>query len=98
MARAVPDGGGFVTKWLALTALISLIVVGCAATAERLGDRPISEGEKLYRANCRSCHTLRNPGRYTDEQWPPLVERYAGRINLSEESQQRIIEYLLSAN
>ena len=58
----------------------------------------MSEGEKLYRANCRSCHVLRNPASYTDEQWPPLVTRYGDRIHLPPESQQKILDYLLNAN
>ena len=58
----------------------------------------MSEGERLYRANCRSCHTLRNPTSYTDEQWPPLVHRYGERIHLSPETQQKIVDYLLSAD
>ena len=84
--------------WLALTAAILLIVGGCAGKRLPPPGQPMSEGERLYRANCRACHTLRNPASYTDEQWPPLVHRYAGRINLPPETQQKIVDYLLNAN
>jgi len=87
-----------VRKWLALTALILLIMAGCVARVRPGMQVSMSEGERLYRANCRSCHLLRNPASYTDEQWPPLVERYGSRIPLSPETKQKIVDYLLSAN
>ena len=85
-------------KRLALPAAILLIVIIGCAMKNTPRSAPMSEGERLYRSNCRACHTLRNPTSYTDEQWPPLVQRYGGRIHLTPESQQKIVDYLLSAN
>ncbi len=85
--------------WLALAAaFLLIIVISCAVKHLPEPQSKISEGERLYRANCRSCHTLRDPASHTDEQWPGLVHRYGDRIHLSPESQQKILDYLLRAN
>ncbi len=85
--------------WFALAAaFLFIIMIGCAVKHLPESKSAMSEGERLYRANCRSCHTLRDPASQSDEQWPGLVHRYGDRIHLSPESQQRILDYLLSVN
>ena len=55
-------------------------------------------GERLFRSNCRSCHTLPNPKSQTDSDWVALVKRYGGRLDLVTEVQAEIIAYLQSVN
>ena len=78
---------------LLLLALASLL--GCAGTQ---GYSSMSSGERLFRANCRSCHILPKPAKYNDAAWDSLVTRYGDRINLSNADRFEILEYLHSAN
>ena len=58
----------------------------------------MTSGERLFRSNCRSCHTLPNPKSQTDSDWVALVKRYGGRLDLVTEVQAEIIAYLQSVN
>lgn len=75
---------------------LAVVVIGCGG-AYRSGYQ-ITEGERLFRANCRSCHVLPRPAKYTDEEWPLLVKRYGEKIRLADSSQAAIIEFLTANN
>ncbi len=76
----------------------SICLLGCAASNTYRAGEVMSEGERLYRANCRACHSLRDPASHTDAEWPGLVRRYGGKISLTPETEQKILNYLQSAN
>jgi mono/diheme cytochrome c family protein len=57
-----------------------------------------SEGQRLFRANCRTCHRLPSTKSKTDSEWPALVARYGERAKLSPEQIDLIIAYLQAAN
>ncbi len=80
-----------------LGCLCALLLLGCAAKNSRSAHE-MTEGERLYRANCASCHSLRNPADYTDEQWVKYVAKYGEKLNLSEEKQAKILSHLQSSN
>jgi mono/diheme cytochrome c family protein len=44
-----------------------------------------SDGERAFRANCQTCHTLPNPRMKSDGDWPKFVQRYGGRAILTQE-------------
>ena len=54
----------------------------------------MTSGERLFRSNCRSCHTLPNPKSQTDSDWVSLGKRYGSQIDLVPEVQAKIIAYL----
>ena len=58
----------------------------------------MTSGERLFRSNCRSCHTLPNPKSQTDSDWVTLVKRYGSQIDLAPEVQAKIIAYLQRVN
>ncbi len=58
----------------------------------------MTSGERLFRSNCRSCHTLPNPKSQTDSDWVSLVKRYGSQIDLVPEVQAKIIAYLQRVN
>ena len=58
----------------------------------------MTRGERLFRSNCRSCHTLPNPKSQTDSDWVSLVKRYGSQIDLVPEVQAKIIAYLQRVN
>lgn len=78
-----------------LTVLAGLAILGCVGPPSQSNRPP---GELAFRQYCQTCHVLPRPARYTDSQWPPLVERYGERAKLSNETQALILDYLLAAN
>ena len=58
----------------------------------------MTSGERLFRSNCRSCHTLPNPKSQTDSDWVTLVKRYGSQIDLVPEVQAKIIAHLQRVN
>ncbi|HDP98187.1 MAG TPA: cytochrome c [bacterium] len=74
---------------------ILFICIGCAGS---LSQKTMTEGERLYRARCRSCHSLINPNKYSDSSWELFVEKYGQNINLTEKESRLILEYLTENN
>lgn len=70
-------------------------IIGCAAT---VGKKTMTEGERLYRARCRSCHSLIDPKKHSDSQWQVLLGKYGENSNLTENESKRILEYLTENN
>jgi len=81
---------------LIVTTLIALF--GCAANNGHRKSENMTESERLYRANCASCHALRNPADYTDDQWVAYVAKYGEKLKLSPDKQEKILIYLQSSN
>ncbi|MEP0829416.1 MAG: hypothetical protein AB1690_09710 [Candidatus Zixiibacteriota bacterium] len=76
--------------------ILAVSLIGCGG-AYKAGQQ-MSEGERLFRANCRSCHLLPRPAKHTDAEWPGLVKRYGEKIRLADSSQAAIIEFLNANN
>jgi mono/diheme cytochrome c family protein len=76
--------------------LLAALVISCGPKVELAESQ--SDGQRLFRANCRSCHRLPNPKSKTDSEWPSLVNRYGERAKLSPEQIDLIIAYLQAAN
>lgn len=72
---------------------MSVVFMSCASSAQER-----SPGEMAFRANCQTCHVLPKAKKYTDEQWPALVERYGTRAKLNAEKIALITDYLQRAN
>lgn len=50
----------------------------------------LADGD-LYASKCAKCHSLRNPGNYSNSEWKYNVERMAQRAGLSPQEVQVII-------
>ena len=74
-----------------LTVVLGLILLGCSGIERK----EMSEGERLFRANCRACHVLPNANDFSGEEWVILVKRYADPLNIPPEKQKKILDYLL---
>lgn len=84
---------------LCVLIVITLIaLLGCAANNGYRKLENMTEGERLYRANCVSCHALRNPADYTDDQWAAYVAKYGEKLNLSLDKQDKILNHLQTSN
>lgn len=81
-------------KWGVYLAL----VIACGGCMRIFQHESLSAGERLYRAKCRSCHSLVSPQRYSDKEWQYYVEKYAEKSNLTEREKQQILRYLIKNN
>lgn len=81
-----------------LALLSGLALLGAIACGPKPSAEPRSEGERIFRSVCRTCHSLPKPKSRTDEQWPALVQKYGDRGKLTEHQIALVTEYLLSVN
>jgi len=62
--------------------LTATLIHGCATvTAE------MTSGERLYRANCASCHRLIGPEEHDAATWSRYVDEYGTGLNDTEKSE-----------
>ena len=57
---------------------------------------PMSDGERMYRAKCTSCHKAYEPSSQTPAQWVKSVDHMEAlkKVNLSPEERAQILQYL----
>ena len=73
--------------WSACIVAALTLVHGCVSlTAE------LSEGERLYRAKCSSCHRLIGPEEHGAPAWRHYVDEYGQPLTSDEK--HRILEFL----
>ncbi|MGD9488646.1 MAG: hypothetical protein AB7W47_11530 [Calditrichaceae bacterium] len=72
------------------------VILHCSASKQN--KKPMTEGEQLFKAKCRSCHTLPNPEKFDDNGWVPVVTKYGERAKLNNEQIRLIIKYLQDNN
>ena len=79
----------FVMIPLALVALSGVLMLawGCHAPSVQL-----SSGERLYRANCGSCHRLIRPQEHDEDTWLAYVEKYGKTLQAHEK--ELVMDYL----
>ena len=83
---------------IAGAAVLVALALGCAGSSDGSGKEIRSPGEIAFRRSCQTCHSLPKPTKYTDAQWPPLVERYGARAMLSDSVIAQITLYLTIHN
>lgn len=61
-----------------------------------------NEGEKLYTANCQSCHGLKDALSFSEDQWSKLVPGMSAKSNkkkgtsITKEEEELMFKYLVS--
>lgn len=61
-----------------------------------------TQGEKLYTANCQSCHGLKDPLAFSEDQWSALVPDMSAKSNkkkgtsITKEEEELMFKYLVS--
>lgn len=61
---------------------------------------PESQGAMLFKDRCSQCHGLPDPGRHTAKEWPAIVEKMRGYIQImnkkvvTENEEKEIVSYL----
>ncbi|MFQ6034507.1 MAG: c-type cytochrome [Sedimentisphaerales bacterium] len=68
-----------------------MLVYGCHNMAKEMSD-----GQKLYRAKCSSCHNIIAPECYDREKWHLYVDKYGQKMTTEEK--QVVLQYLVSSD
>lgn len=74
---------------------LGLFFSGCAGESGNIKVTG-SDGGRLYRAKCGSCHRLMSPSEHNADKWAEYVEKYGNKIRLTDEEKQNILDYLTS--
>ena len=69
------------------------LLAACSTGAPR---GPMSDGERLYRAKCTSCHRVYEPGEQTPAQWGATLDKMVAlkKVTLTPEERAQILQYL----
>jgi len=67
------------------------LIYGCQSMVFQMSD-----GERLYRAKCSSCHNIIEPSRHDRQTWQEYVDEYGRKITI--EDKQLILQYLVGSD
>jgi cytochrome c5 len=62
---------------------MGMSIPGCSPKASDK-NQPMSQGEKLYRGNCATCHRLLAPEEHDGPTWEAYIEKYGKRLSPEE--------------
>lgn len=80
---------------IALTTALSVILAAGCGQKSGTGEEMTGE-ERLFRAKCRSCHTLPERASRTMEGWKGVLEKHEDRMELTDEERRALIRHLAS--
>ncbi len=83
---------------LALILIFMFVILISCNSSSGVSDEQLSAGEKIFRQNCQSCHTLPKPTDRTDSEWPKIVSKYGNKIKLNQKQIELIKGFLISNN
>ncbi|NOX88577.1 MAG: hypothetical protein GXO77_06095 [Calditrichaeota bacterium] len=72
----------------------ALFLIACTT---QINSRPLSEGEKLFRSKCASCHRLPDPVSRDAKQWEDVLAKHEKRARLTPEAKRLILTHLQGA-
>ncbi|RKX17307.1 MAG: hypothetical protein DRP51_11060 [Candidatus Zixiibacteriota bacterium] len=82
------------SKYFTYILIVCLIVAGCS---QMKGTRRLmSDNEKTFRANCRSCHVLPKPTEKESDEWPIFLKAHSEDKDIPPEDLEKIVEFLQS--
>jgi len=84
-------------KLLSSALTLTILSVGCGGLTTNT-DNKMSQGERLFRANCRGCHVLPKQTAKTSDQWPDFISNHVDSDDISLETRDLIVKYLLHQN
>jgi cytochrome c5 len=56
----------------------------------------LQKGKLLYEENCGSCHGLKSPTDYNEEQWGKHVKRMAPKAKIDKPTEELILQYVVT--
>jgi len=83
-------------KYISYILILCLMVAGCSQMKGTR--RPMSDSEKLFRANCRSCHVLPKKDEKQSDEWPQFLNAHSEDKDIPTEDIEKIVEFLQSSH
>jgi hypothetical protein len=68
-------------------------VAGCGGT-KSVSRKTQAPGEREFRANCGSCHSLPAPSELTVNEWVPVLKQHSEMLEMEPEKEQMILRFL----
>jgi len=56
----------------------------------------LSEGKTLYEENCKKCHGLKDPKKFSEEQWNKIVPPMAKKAKIDAQQEESIRKYVIT--
>ena len=56
----------------------------------------LQQGKTLYEENCGTCHGLKSPSAYNEEQWGKHVKRMAPKAKIDKATEGLILQYVVT--
>ena len=81
-------------KYFSTVLLACLLVAGCSQMKD--ARPPMSDNEKTFRANCRSCHVLPKADEKESNEWPIFLSAHSKNKKIAPENLEKIIKFLQS--
>ena len=92
------------TKRLLFLSVAFFIAINCLATSyltiqntikiDSASVDSVKVGKELFVKNCGKCHKLKDPAKYTMQQWPKQVNRMQKRAKINDGQKALILRYL----
>jgi cytochrome c5 len=82
-----------------LALALGLAASACAEPNNSLASNEpgVVRGHRLYQAKCSMCHELVDPGAFSKQEWPRLLDKYGERARLRPDDKRSILAYLEEA-
>ena len=85
------------------SALIALIMSSGIAIYAQIPNDSISNtlsdslkmGKEVFGNSCVRCHKLKDPTKFTKEEWPKLVGKMQKRAKITDEQKEMIVKYVV---
>ncbi len=56
----------------------------------------LQNGKMLYEEKCSTCHGLKNPAAYNEEEWRKHVRRMAPKAKIDKPTEELILQYVVT--
>ena len=86
------------------TIILVLVLYGCAtalyvptesdALEQNISLNTLKTGRELYMNKCSSCHNLYLPGKYTSQEWIPIIDKMQKRAKIDSTQRALILKYI----
>lgn len=57
----------------------------------------LMRGKTYYKANCGKCHGLKNPAKYTEEEWNRIMPKMKRKARIADSTSNIILTYVLTS-
>ena len=89
------------------TLIISLLVFACShktativtttvakTSSATVTNEQYADGDKIFKMKCGRCHALKNPGKYTLQEWTKWLDKMAPKARLNDDQKAQVFNFV----